>query len=108
MGEGPASSHVARLLLVAGYLARRDCITSSDQIAEAFGISQRTVYRDVQDLRSIGLEIEGEAGVGFSLSRRVAMSWMEKMMFRNPHSVIRSSTLNIFEQRSAAQEAAFR
>lgn len=37
-------------------------------LANRLGVSERTVYRDVSDLVASGVPIEGEAGVGYSLS----------------------------------------
>ena len=37
------------------------------QLAEALGVSTRTVYRDVRDLCASGVPIRGEAGVGYRL-----------------------------------------
>src|SRR5438128_347994 len=36
-------------------------------LAEALEVSERTIYRDVQDLSLSGVPIEGEAGVGYRL-----------------------------------------
>ncbi len=38
-------------------------------LAENLGVSERTIYRDVQDLQRSGVPIRGEAGVGYSLER---------------------------------------
>jgi predicted DNA-binding transcriptional regulator YafY len=46
---------------------RRFC--TGDQLAEALGVSKRTVYRDVRDLQLSGIPIHGEAGVGYQLQR---------------------------------------
>ncbi|HUA97617.1 MAG TPA: YafY family protein [Terracidiphilus sp.] len=45
--------------------ARR--LTTARQLAQALGVSERTVYRDVRDLSISGVPIQGEAGVGYSL-----------------------------------------
>lgn len=42
-------------------------IVKAVDIAERFGISLRTVYRDVRSLEEAGIPIIGEAGVGYSL-----------------------------------------
>jgi predicted DNA-binding transcriptional regulator YafY len=47
-------------------LQSRRVVKASD-IAERFGISLRTVYRDVRSLEEAGVPIIGEAGVGYSL-----------------------------------------
>ena len=43
-------------------------LNTAAQIAEHLGVSVRTVYRDVEDLRQGGVRIEGEAGVGYRLA----------------------------------------
>lgn len=42
-------------------------LTTARQLAERLEVSERTVYRDVQDLVLSGVPIEGEAGVGYVL-----------------------------------------
>lgn len=42
-------------------------LTTARQLAERLEVSERTVYRDVQDLMLSGVPIEGEAGVGYVL-----------------------------------------
>src|SRR5262249_53067167 len=39
------------------------------RLAERLGVSLRTVYRDVADLQTAGVPIEGEAGVGYMLRK---------------------------------------
>jgi predicted DNA-binding transcriptional regulator YafY len=42
-------------------------LTTAAQLAEWLAVSLRTVYRDVADLQSRGVPIDGEAGVGYRL-----------------------------------------
>ncbi len=35
--------------------------------AETLGVTVRTIYRDIESLRSAGFEIEGDPGVGYLL-----------------------------------------
>jgi predicted DNA-binding transcriptional regulator YafY len=42
-------------------------VVKAQDIAERFGISLRTVYRDVRTLEEAGIPIIGEAGVGYSI-----------------------------------------
>src|ERR1700743_2579363 len=42
-------------------------VVKANDIAERFGISLRTVYRDVKTLEEAGIPIIGEAGVGYSI-----------------------------------------
>lgn len=48
-------------------------LNTAHQLAQHLGVSVRTVYRDVDDLRESGVRIEGEAGVGYRLARDHAL-----------------------------------
>jgi len=50
-------------------LLRRRRVTTAAWLAEQLGVSDRTIYRDVQDLICAGVPIEGEAGVGYRLGK---------------------------------------
>ena len=41
-------------------------MTALDLACE-LGVSQRSIYRDIETLRSLGAPIEGQAGIGFRL-----------------------------------------
>ena len=56
-----------RLFQIVQFLRSRGVVTAS-RLAEELEVSQRTIYRDVQDLIGSGVPIEGEAGVGYALS----------------------------------------
>ena len=45
----------------------RGRVLTANTIAERLEVSERTIYRDVQDLQLSGVPIEGEAGVGYVL-----------------------------------------
>lgn len=55
-----------RLFQIIQYMQGRRLVTAR-QLAERLEVSERTVYRDVQDLVLSGVPIEGEAGVGYVL-----------------------------------------
>jgi predicted DNA-binding transcriptional regulator YafY len=55
-----------RLFQIVQYLQGRRLVTAR-QLAERLEVSERTVYRDVQDLILSGVPIDGEAGVGYLL-----------------------------------------
>jgi len=55
-----------RLFQIVQFL-RHDRVTTAAQLAVELEVSERTVYRDVQDLVSSGVPIQGEAGVGYAL-----------------------------------------
>ncbi|MFN3149155.1 helix-turn-helix transcriptional regulator [Bremerella sp.] len=58
-----------RLFRIVEYLkARREAVTG-EELAREMEIGVRTIYRDIADLRSSGVPIIGEAGVGYLLSR---------------------------------------
>jgi predicted DNA-binding transcriptional regulator YafY len=57
-----------RLFQIVLYLRRRRISTARD-LAQALEVSERTIYRDVQDLSACGLPIESAAGVGYRLRR---------------------------------------
>ena len=55
-----------RLFEIIQHLRRRPTTRARD-LAEALEVSERTIYRDVRDLITSGVPIEGEAGVGYVL-----------------------------------------
>jgi predicted DNA-binding transcriptional regulator YafY len=57
-----------RLFQIILYLRRRRVSTARD-LAQALEVSERTIYRDVQELSACGLPIESAAGVGYRLRR---------------------------------------
>jgi predicted DNA-binding transcriptional regulator YafY len=60
-------SRTSRLLELIGVLrARRMPVTALD-LASELSVSQRSIYRDIDTLRSLGARIDGQAGIGFQL-----------------------------------------
>ena len=57
-----------RLFEIVLLLGRGRVMTARD-LGERLEVSERTVYRDIQDLCTTGVPIEGEAGVGYRLRR---------------------------------------
>ena len=57
-----------RLFEIVQLLQARRFMTAA-QIADELEVSQRTIYRDVRDLMSAGVPIDGEAGVGYALHK---------------------------------------
>ncbi len=60
-------TRLTRLLTVATMLQGRSLLTAA-VVAERFGVSLRTVYRDMQQLREAGIPVRVEAGRGYSLA----------------------------------------
>ena len=58
-----------RLFLVIHALRGRRTALPARRLAETLEVSLRTVYRDVADLQSSGVPIEGEAGIGYVLRK---------------------------------------
>lgn len=56
-----------RLLLLMQALRRRRRPVSGQVLAEEMGVSLRSLYRDIETLKSMGAAIDGEAGLGFQL-----------------------------------------
>jgi predicted DNA-binding transcriptional regulator YafY len=50
-------------------LLGRGRVLTAKTLAERLEVSERTIYRDIQDLAVSGVPIEGEAGVGYCLRR---------------------------------------
>jgi predicted DNA-binding transcriptional regulator YafY len=57
-----------RLFQIVLMLGRGRVVTAKT-LAERLEVSERTIYRDIQDLAASGVPIEGEAGVGYVLRR---------------------------------------
>lgn len=58
-----------RLLKITHFLRQHRQAVTARQVAEHFGICQRTVYRDIQSLMDSGAPIRGEAGVGYTIDK---------------------------------------
>lgn len=69
----PTMTRRADRLFQIAELLRGRRLTTAQQLAEWLKISPRTVYRDVRDLQLSGVPIEGEAGIGYRLSRSASL-----------------------------------
>ncbi len=49
------------------HLLRQKKLTTARALADRLQVSERTIYRDIQDLVLSGVQIDGEAGVGYIL-----------------------------------------
>lgn len=57
-----------RLFQIVQHLRGRR-LTTAAQLAGWLEVSERTIYRDIRDLSISGVPVEGEAGIGYRLSR---------------------------------------
>ncbi len=57
-----------RLFQIVQFLRSRR-VTTARWLSEVLEVSERTIYRDIQDLMASGVPIEGEAGVGYVIRR---------------------------------------
>lgn len=62
-----------RLFQIVTFLQGRRRAVTARQIAQEFGVCERTIYRDMQDLLLSGVPVTGEAGVGYMLDARYHM-----------------------------------
>lgn len=60
-------SRTARLFQLMQLLRQTAPPVRADMLATEMGVSQRTIYRDIDTLRSLGALIDGEAGFGYTL-----------------------------------------
>jgi len=60
-------SRTSRLFEMLGVLRARRRPVTALELAQELGVSERSVYRDVETLRLLGAPLEGQAGVGFVL-----------------------------------------
>ena len=67
-----------RLLSLMQALRRRRRPVAGAMLAEEMGVSLRSLYRDIETLKSMGAAIDGEAGIGFQLR---ADYFMPPLMF---------------------------
>lgn len=67
-----------RLLALMQALRRRRRPVAGAVLAEEMGVSLRSLYRDIETLKSMGAAIDGEAGIGFQLR---ADYFMPPLMF---------------------------
>lgn len=57
-------SRADRLFQIIQFLRTRR-VTTAKWLAERLEVSERTIYRDIKDLMTSGVNIEGEAGIGY-------------------------------------------
>ncbi|MBQ4810937.1 DNA-binding transcriptional regulator [Pseudoalteromonas luteoviolacea] len=57
-----------RLFQLVNLLKGRKVAVTARQLAEKLDVSERTIYRDIQNLQTSGVPVEGEAGIGYLIS----------------------------------------
>ncbi|WP_238319547.1 helix-turn-helix transcriptional regulator, partial [Xanthomonas maliensis] len=57
----------SRLFELLGILRSHRRPVSAVQLAQTLGVSQRSVYRDIDTLRALGAPLDGQAGIGYCL-----------------------------------------
>jgi predicted DNA-binding transcriptional regulator YafY len=60
-------SRTSRLFEFINILRGHRMPVTADDLARNLGISPRSVYRDIETLRSLGAPVDGQAGIGFRL-----------------------------------------
>lgn len=60
-------SRTSRLFEMLSVLRARRVPVTAVELATELGISQRSVYRDIETLRLLGAPLDGQAGIGFRL-----------------------------------------
>ncbi len=70
--EEKVMRRASRLFQIVQFMQGRR-LTKADQLAEEFGVSVRTIYRDIQALMDSGIPIKGEAGVGYQLPQHFTL-----------------------------------
>ncbi len=62
-------SRTSRLFELINLLRARRTPVTALHLARELGISERSVYRDIETLRSLGAPVDGQAGIGYRLGQ---------------------------------------
>lgn len=87
------------------HLLRGRGTTTAAALGEELGVSERTIYRDIQDLARSGVPIQGEAGVGYALAHGFDLP---PLMFTEDELsalVLGASMVQAFADEALAEEA---
>nr|WP_314628469.1 YafY family protein [uncultured Janthinobacterium sp.] len=71
-------SRSGRLFLLMDAMRAKRVPVTAAQLAQQLGVSERTIYRDIQTLAELGAPLQGEAGIGYVLRRG---SFLPPLMF---------------------------
>ncbi len=67
-------------------------LQTARMLAQKLEVSERTIYRDVSDLQTSGMPIEGEAGVGYTLRRDLDLP---PLMFTRDERLYRADSVRL-------------
>jgi BirA family biotin operon repressor/biotin-[acetyl-CoA-carboxylase] ligase len=109
----PAQKTDARLGRIVGLLMdHATVVVSGTKIADAIGISRSEVWRLVQQLRSLGVEIDGHAATGYQLRKvpdlllaDVLMPLVKGTLFSQIHHYYKIGSTNLAAMEAAAEGA---
>src|SRR5471032_6263 len=62
-------SRSGRLFLLMDAMRGKRVPVTAAALAQQLGVSERTIYRDIQTLAELGAPLQGEAGIGYVLRR---------------------------------------
>lgn len=94
-------NRIDRISALLVQLQSRPIVKSSD-MAERFGVSQRTIYRDMRTLSEAGVPICGNSGVGYSL---VEGYRLPSLMFTKEEAIAFLTAEKIIEQLTDTQNS---
>jgi len=77
-----AADRLTRCLRIAGRIALSSGALTAARIAQVEGIPKRTVYRDIDALRGMGVPVRGEAGQGYQLPKPALQRWVDQVVWR--------------------------
>ncbi|MBQ4834729.1 MULTISPECIES: helix-turn-helix transcriptional regulator [Pseudoalteromonas] len=97
-----------RLFQLVNHLKGRKVAVTAKQLADRLAVSERTIYRDIQNLQTSGVPVEGEAGIGYLIKdcdlppmmfspqelqalligSRMLQAWTDPQLAQQAHSAI--------------------
>lgn len=80
----PVAMKHRRLLRLAGFIAQHEEPVTTDRICQRFGGSARSAYRQISNLKRMGVPVRGEAGVGYALRKEAPLQWIEEAVWGAP------------------------
>ncbi len=95
-----------RLLMILFYLQARDLVRA-EELAGFLEVSRRTIYRDVEELRTAGAEIESVPGANGGFQLAAGFAWDRLLFSRDDLAsvILSSAMLSRFRQTAFAAQA---